>query len=118
MNAFFCQQCGERLFFENTFCISCNSSLGFLPDVLQVSVISAQGNQWISSVPGLSGAGYRKCKNYQAQNACNWMVPVNDPAPFCASCRLDRIIPDLTAPNHRELWVKMEAAKRRLIYSL
>lgn len=118
MNTFFCQKCGERLFFENTFCISCNSSLGFLPDVRQISVIAANGKQWTSSVPSLSGAGYRKCKNYEIENACNWMVPADDPSPFCSSCRLNRIIPDLTGPNHRELWVKMEAAKRRLIYAL
>jgi hypothetical protein len=118
MNTFFCQKCGERLFFENTFCISCNSSLGFLPDVLQISVITPDGEQWTSAVPGLSGQGYRKCANYQLENACNWMVPANDPDTFCVSCRLNRMIPDLTGPNNRELWVKMEASKRRLIYSL
>lgn len=118
MNTFFCQQCGERLFFENTFCISCNSTLGFLPDVLQISTVAADGEQWVSAVPGNAGTRYRKCTNYQVENACNWMVPADDPDPFCSSCRLNRIIPDLTAPNHRELWLKMEAAKRRLIYSL
>ena len=120
MNTFFCQQCGERLFFENTFCISCNNSLGFLPDLLQISVIKnrlqpngAPGTEWDAQ-----GRRYRKCSNYLTQNACNWMISVEEPDPFCISCRLNRIIPDLTEPKNRELWVKMEAAKRRLVYTL
>lgn len=118
MNTFFCQHCGERLFFENTFCISCNNSLGFLPDLLQVSVISGQGSVWTSAIPETNGKSYRKCQNFQTENACNWMVPADDPDLFCTSCRLNRIIPDLTDLRNRELWVKMEAAKRRLVYSL
>lgn len=118
MNTFFCQHCGERLFFENTLCISCGSALGFLPDGLQISVIAQDGDTWSSLVPGPSGNIYRKCQNYTAENACNWMVAAADPDPFCVSCRLNRIIPDLTGINHRELWVKLEASKRRLVYSL
>ncbi|RYD60287.1 MAG: hypothetical protein EOP84_37165, partial [Verrucomicrobiaceae bacterium] len=120
MNTFFCQHCGERLFFENTFCISCNNTLGFLPDLLQVSVIAQekQGNGWTSAISESNGRIYKKCSNYQIENACNWMVPIDEPDAFCVSCRLNRIIPDLTGPNNRELWVKMEAAKRRLVYSL
>jgi hypothetical protein len=120
MNTFFCQSCGERLFFENTFCISCNNTLGFLPDLLQVSVLAPakQGDGWTSSIPETTGRIYKKCSNYQNENACNWMIPADDPDAFCVSCRLNRIIPDLTGPNNRALWVKMEAAKRRLVYSL
>jgi hypothetical protein len=118
MNTFFCQHCGERLFFENTFCISCNHTLGFLPDVLQISAISPRSNQWVSGIPETKGRLYRKCSNYQLENACNWMVAADDPDAFCVSCRLNRIIPDLSGPNNRALWVKLEAAKRRLVYSL
>lgn len=120
MNTFFCQHCGERLFFENTFCISCNNTLGFLPDILQISPIfrQKQGNGWTSSITETNGRVYKKCSNYQNENACNWMVPIDDPDAFCTSCRLNRIIPDLTGPNNRELWVKMEASKRRLVYAL
>lgn len=120
MNTFFCQHCGERVFFENTFCISCNHSLGFLPDELQVSAMTGDkaSNQWTSLIPETNGRVYRKCSNYQNENACNWMIPSDDPDAFCVSCRLNQIIPDLTGPNNRGLWVKMEAAKRRLVYSL
>ncbi len=104
MNSFFCQKCGERLFFENTFCLSCNASLGFLPDTLQIAGID--GN-----------SAYRKCLNYSQENACNWMIPATDPNAYCVSCRLNRVIPDLSDPGRRVLWVKLEAAKRRLIYT-
>lgn len=104
MNSFFCQHCGERLFFENTFCLSCNASLGFLPDRLEIAAID--GN-----------SAYRKCGNFTHENACNWMIPESDPDAYCLSCRLNRVIPDLSDPNRRTLWLKLESAKRRLIYT-
>jgi hypothetical protein len=118
MNVFFCQNCGERLFFENTFCLSCSHTLGFLPDRLQISTIIPSGEGWGSLIPETSGDLYRKCRNYEAENVCNWMIPIGDPDAFCASCRLNQVIPDLSVPGNRESWVRLEAAKRRLIYSL
>lgn len=118
MNVFFCQDCGERLFFENTFCISCSSALGFLPDYLQISALRSADAKWVSLAPEAGPQLYRKCGNYENENACNWMIPDEDPEAFCVSCRLNQIIPDLSAPGNRESWVKMETAKRRLVYSL
>jgi hypothetical protein len=46
------------------------------------------------------------------------MVPADDPEPWCLSCRLTRVIPDLSRPQNRGLWYRTEVAKRRLIYSL
>ncbi len=46
------------------------------------------------------------------------MVPADDPEPYCVSCRLTRVIPDLSQPQNRELWYRTEVAKRRLIYGL
>jgi hypothetical protein len=37
---------------------------------------------------------------------------------LCAACRLTETIPDLAAPGHREKWARLEAAKRRLLYTL
>jgi len=61
---------------------------------------------------------YRKCNNYALEAVCNGMVPVDDPDPFCASCRLNRVIPNLSKPGNRVLWRRLERAKRRLIYDL
>lgn len=120
MKAFYCQKCDERLFFENTVCLSCGSSLGFLADLGELSVIQPSdppGDHW-SAAARQTGGLYRKCLNYQLGAACSWMIPAEDPEGFCASCRLNRTIPDLSVPGHDRLWRKMEAAKRRLVYSL
>ncbi len=68
---------------------------------------------------GRSGdRGYRLCPNYPGRNVCNWAIPASDTDPFCASCRLTRVIPNLSAPGAKEAWVRLETAKRRLIRSL
>ena len=61
---------------------------------------------------------YRLCLNYSQENVCNWAVSVDDPNPYCRSCRLNRVIPNLSRFGTREAWARLEAAKRRLIYSL
>jgi hypothetical protein len=38
--------------------------------------------------------------------------------PFCTACRHNRTIPDLTNPENRLRWRKIEAAKHRLFYTL
>jgi hypothetical protein len=44
------------------------------------------------------------------------------PAPaepqLCSACKLTETIPDLAVPGHREKWARLEAAKRRLLYTL
>jgi len=61
---------------------------------------------------------YRRCANGQQHEVCNWMVPVEDSEPFCAACRLNKVVPDLSTPGNLERWYKLELAKRRVIYSL
>jgi hypothetical protein len=64
------------------------------------------------------GQTYRLCENYARENICNWAVPAADLDPLCRSCRLTRVIPDLSHPGHREAWYRLEVAKRRLVYNL
>jgi hypothetical protein len=45
-------------------------------------------------------------------------VPADDANPLCRSCRLTRVIPDLGVPGNKAAWFRLEAAKRRLVYSL
>ena len=49
---------------------------------------------------------------------CNWAVPSDEPGEFCKSCRLNRVIPDLSIPNNKTAWFRLELAKRRMIYTL
>jgi hypothetical protein len=37
---------------------------------------------------------------------------------LCGACQLNETIPDLTIAGHREKWARLEAAKRRLLYTL
>jgi hypothetical protein len=46
------------------------------------------------------------------------MVAADDTDPWCLSCRLTRVIPDLSQPGHREQLGRIEQAKRRLLYTL
>ncbi|SDT92401.1 hypothetical protein SAMN05444156_0784 [Verrucomicrobium sp. GAS474] len=119
--------CGQLVFFENVRCVSCQRELGFLPDLLCQSPIEAapgQGpgtrpNLFVATAPAAKGRLYRKCQNYSREVACNWMIPEEEGAePFCTSCRLDETIPDLSTEQNRTLWRLIEAAKRRLVYTL
>ena len=119
MKIFHCGECDQLVFFENTACVSCGHALAYLPDRAELGTLEPDGEgRWRSLSPGTEGRTYRLCQNYSKENVCNWAVPADDPNPFCLSCRLSRIIPDLGRPGVREGWAKLEAAKRRLIYSL
>jgi hypothetical protein len=123
MKTFNCA-CGELTFFENVACVVCGRELGFLPDVLSLSSLEPADNGLFKAKEARDGKQlYKKCQNYAKQSVCNWMIPVETSSgqkeeAFCVSCRLNQTIPDLSLkPNHL-LWLRMETAKRRLVYSL
>ena len=82
------------------------------------SLEPAEKGLWTSPLPRAKGRKYRLCENYTSHAVCNWAVPAEDPNGLCPSCRLTRVIPDLTQPANLELWHKLEIAKRRLVYTL
>jgi len=113
--------CGQLIFFQNVACINCGRELGFLPDSLRLASLEpATANLWQpTGAEKAQGALYRKCQNYAQARVCNWMIPEKEKeSAFCASCRLDEIIPDLGNETNRSLWALIEGAKRRLVYSL
>ena len=115
MKTFVCH-CGNTLHFENSKCLSCERSLGFLPDAMQLSALESAGNgTWTALV---NGRQYRQCKNYSDYAVCNWMVPVEDDHSMCASCRLTHTIPNLAEGQNLTLWARIENAKRRLLFTL
>jgi hypothetical protein len=119
MKIFHCDHCQQLVFFENTRCVQCGHELAFLPDVAVIGSLESAGeNLWRSPARGAEGKVYRLCRNYSVENVCNWAVPAADPEPLCRSCRVTRVIPNLSQPGGREAWYRLEAAKRRLIYSL
>ncbi|MDI6028211.1 putative zinc-binding metallopeptidase [Corticibacterium sp. UT-5YL-CI-8] len=99
MKLFECPNCSKRLYFENAQCLNCGSFVSYDPDA---------GGFVLSGVDG----------NFQCLNAtecsCNWTAPE---ASFCRACALNKIIPDLSVDGNRQRWTRVEAAKRRAIYS-
>ncbi len=111
--------CGNRLYFENTVCLQCGRELGYLPDKRRIAALEAGPDDiWTPVAPEHGAEPYRKCQNYDPEQVCNWMVPAAEPDAFCRACRLNRTIPDLSLPENRRFWLRVEKAKRRLIYTL
>jgi hypothetical protein len=119
MKIFHCDHCGHLLFFENTECVSCRQRVAFLPDLRLVGSLDPDGgDKWRSPLPRAAEGGYRLCQNYALESVCNWAVPDADANPLCASCRTTRVIPNLADPANRVVWYRLEAAKRRLLFTL
>jgi len=115
MKLFHCSSCDQRVFFENTRCESCGSSLGFVPQEREMVAFSAD-EFW--NRLGWSGPAQRPCANYAVEGVCNWMLDASDAAQLCVSCRTTHIIPALGNPENRTYWLLLEQAKRRLFYTL
>ena len=119
MRIFHCDHCDHLLFFENHSCVSCGRQLAFLPDIAELgSLDPGAAGTWVSPLAGASPNGYRLCENYTAHNVCNWAIAADDSHTLCSSCRLTRVIPDLSVTGNPENWYKLEVAKRRLVYTL
>lgn len=129
MKLFQCQCCRQVVHFENTVCLRCGQTLGYLPEQDRMAAVEADGPRW-RVLPGADGADdsrrWRFCRNWEL-SACNWMVPAgddgdaevpDDAAEFCPACRHNRTVPNLDDPVHLARWQKIESAKRRLIYTL
>jgi hypothetical protein len=105
MKTFHCEHCDHVLFFENTTCVGCGHAIGFVPDLLEMRHFG-------------EGSGYRACANYVQHQVCNWLLPEAAPGELCRSCELTHVIPDLAPEGNREAWYRLEAAKRRMVYTL
>jgi hypothetical protein len=115
MKLFECQHCGQPLYFENTKCVSCGHSLGYLPKRENVSALEEDGVQWRALAE--PQGRYRYCAN-AAYDVCNWLISADSTENYCAACRHNRTIPDLTQPENVAHWQKIELAKHRLFYTL
>jgi hypothetical protein len=116
---FHCDHCDQLVFFENVVCTRCGHALAYLPDLGVIGSLEPLGaGSWRSPLPAAAGKSYRLCRNYQEHDVCNWVVAPGDANPLCRSCRLTRVIPDLSRPANKEAWYRLEVAKRRLVYGL
>jgi hypothetical protein len=105
MKLLHCPHCKNQVYFENTSCEECRSEFGFSIDHLAMVVLSDQ-------------PGHRGCANRSPVPVCNWVVGENLTSALCGSCQLTSTIPPLDSAKNLERWVKVEAAKRRLLFTL
>ena len=89
-----------RLYFENAQCLNCGRLVLYDPDASDFV---------------LSGQGAPACVN-ATECGCNWTA--GPESGFCRACALNKTIPDLSISGNRERWIRVEAAKKRAIYSL
>ena len=104
MQLFDCPKCGNRLYFENSACAQCGSTVGY--------------DLWANRFVCVGGEGGRLYCVNAGQAACNWLVAEGARGGFCLSCSLNEVIPPVDDPLHHRRWVGVEAAKRRLVYGL
>jgi len=115
MQLFFCQNCGNAVHFENDLCLNCGLRLGFLEDRFEMATLESDGSFWTTRLPETTR--YKDCRN-AAEAVCNWVLPAESPHDYCEACRHNLTIPDLSVPQNRLLWHRIELAKRYVFRSL
>lgn len=139
MKIFRCSHCDHPVFFENVSCLNCGSTLAFLPEALDMTVVvpvpemgtpAPDSEDTAPDVPlwqaihptgdgDNSGAPrYRHCGHRTAHPPCNFVVAADDDNTLCVSCRQTRLLPDLSQGANPSRWARIEVAKRRLYYTL
>ena len=118
MKNFSCLACGNRVYFENVFCMNCNHALGF--DAAMQSIVSLVRDDADATLYRRYDAGGGRPLRYCANafyGVCNWLTTEDDGA-LCPACRLNRTIPNLSEFGSLQAWRELERAKKRLVYSL
>jgi hypothetical protein len=120
VKTFHCTVCQALVFFENTKCLNCGHGLAYLPDREEMTALSdVEGQPRRPLHPDNTvDESYKLCANYSDNNVCNWAIGAEDPETLCRSCRLTHTIPNLSTPESKAAWLKLETAKRRLVYAL
>lgn len=117
MKVFYCQNCKHQVFFQNTVCENCSSVLGFQLNRNTMGTFAKIDTlTWRSLDLEDQSLYYKPCYNYHTYQSCNWVIPAEQDNPYCESCQLTHIIPDLSEPHHLTYWKQIEAAKRRFLY--
>ena len=115
MRLFECQNCHNAVHFDNTICVNCHDTVGYIQDRFEMTALEPRGNGRWNALADPRG-DYVLCNNAR-HGVCNWLVREGGPA-LCESCRHNRIIPNLSVPENLLRWQKIELAKRYLFRSL
>jgi hypothetical protein len=115
MRDFICPNCGQRLTFENSVCLSCGAALGFSLDKMALLVIAEGSGCEHAGV--VDASDYQLCANLHLAE-CNWLVEADQPGRLCTSCALTRRRPNDSDTKGLAAFARAERAKRRLIAEL
>ena len=115
MRDFTCPNCGQRLAFENSLCLSCGSALGFSLSDMALLVITEKDQS--DHAGAVDEQKYKLCANLYAAE-CNWLVRVGEGDELCESCALTRTRPADSDTKAMAAFAGAERAKRRLIVEL
>jgi hypothetical protein len=118
---FTCECCKGVLFFENSRCMTCDQPIGYCAEAAKLVALPKEQLENVTVDVALAGGKretFLKCKNFTEHDACNWLVRAEDGQPYCISCRLTEVIPDLSSAKGKQAWAEVESAKRRLLYTL
>ena len=123
MKLFTCSACGAVVYFDNSQCTRCGHALAYVAEhatLTAIEPVEESGGLFVGLHPAAKANGrrYRMCGNQIDHAACNWAVAETDEHRYCHSCRLNEVIPNLSDPNAKDEWLKLERGKRRLIYGL
>jgi hypothetical protein len=131
MKLFACQRCHQIVFFESVACTRCGATLAYLEDRRVLAAVQPldpaappSEMRWTllapDATPGAGARAYRPCKNSVDFEVCNWAIPADSPpeSPYCLPCRLNHVIPDLSDPDAKAAWRRLEIAKRRVVTTL
>jgi hypothetical protein len=117
MRAFACSHCGQLLFFENSHCLRCGTTLGFAPELLELSAIEPVAWNRYRALEGTREQRYKRCARASLAS-CNWLVAADSPEELCQSCRLTKTAPQVRTDVEMRAFAQAEGAKRRLLYQL
>ncbi|MCA9260111.1 MAG: putative zinc-binding metallopeptidase, partial [Planctomycetales bacterium] len=73
--------------------------------------------QYLCDVPSCRSV-LKRCNNDVAHGACNCLPDASSGEPLCIYCGLNQVIPSLDAEANLAKWRKLEAAKRRTLYTV
>ncbi|MGL4512257.1 MAG: putative zinc-binding metallopeptidase [Lacipirellulaceae bacterium] len=117
MDRFQCR-CGATLFFESARCVACGCDVGWCDSCEAIVGLDVERR----CTSGRCTAGpFALCANRRNFAVCNGLVTAgtgDSVASLCRWCRRTRQIPDVTDPSAVRRWVRLERAKRRLLFEL
>ncbi|MFC9833542.1 putative zinc-binding metallopeptidase [Rhodococcus sp. NPDC127530] len=111
MRSFMCRKCGQRLSFENSLCLKCDSALGFHLPSRSIVVLDGADRAEVD------GDTWVRCGNATTAK-CNWLVRNDDAQSLCTSCRLTRTRPADGDDEGLAAFATAETNKRRVVLEL